>query len=48
MKIFLSSINIVMILGTHNVFSFKDHKPTPVFAKYLMPGDVLVGGDGKV
>ena len=33
---------------THNVFYYKDGKPTPTFAKNLSPGNVLVGGSGEV
>ena len=36
------------LTGTHNVFFYQDDKPTPIFAKYLSPGNVLVGGSGKV
>ena len=34
--------------GSHNVFYYHNQTPTTIFAKYLVPGDVLVGGSGRV
>ena len=33
---------------SHNVFFYKKGQPTPTYAIKLKPGDVLVGGFGKV
>ena len=33
---------------SHNVFIYKDEKSIPTYANNLTPGDVLVGGSGKV
>ena len=33
---------------THIVFYYENSKPTPTYARNLSPGNVLVGGSGKV
>ena len=33
---------------SHNVFFYNKGQPTPTYAINLKPGDVLVGGSGKV
>ena len=38
----------LIMTGTHNVFYYKEDKPTPTYVKDLSPGNVLVGGSGKV
>merc|ERR1712242_194055 len=38
----------LIMTGTHNVFYYKEDKPTPTNVKGLSPGNVLVGGSGKV
>ena len=38
----------LIMTGTHNVFYYKEDKPTPTYVKDLSPGNVLVGGTGKV
>lgn len=38
------------LTGNHNVFYFQGTTPTAIYAKHLLPGDVMVGGlgEGKV
>ena len=38
----------LIMTGTHNVFYYKEDKPTPTYVKDLSPGNVLVGGIGQV
>ena len=38
----------LIMTGTHNVFYYKEDKPTPTYVKNLRPGNVLVGESGKV
>ena len=40
---------VLVLTDTHIVFMYEhDAKPTPIFAKNLKPGNVLVGGLGEV
>ena len=40
---------VLVLTDTHIVFMYEhDDKPTPIFAKNLKPGNVLVGGLGEV
>ena len=38
----------LIMTDTHNVFYYKEDKPTPTYVKNLRSGNVLVGGSGKV
>ena len=38
----------LIMSDTHIVFSYEEDKPTPTYVKDLSPGNVLVGGTGKV
>ena len=38
----------LIMSATHIVFSYEEDKPTPTYVKDLSPGNVLVGGTGKV
>ena len=38
----------LIMSATHIVFSYEEDKPTPTYVKDLSPGNVLVGGSGKV
>ena len=38
----------LIMTETHNVFYYKNGKPSPTFAMNLGPGSVLVGGSGEV
>ena len=38
----------LIMTDTHNVFYYKEGKPTPTFVEDLSPGNVLVGGIGQV
>ena len=38
----------LIMTDSHNVFYYKEDKPTPTYVKNLRPGNVLVGESGKV
>ena len=38
----------ITLTGSHNVFYFKDGKPTPTYAENLRPGNLIVSGSGMV
>ena len=38
----------LILTESHNVFFYKNGKSTPTYASNLIPGDLLVGGSGKV
>ena len=38
----------LIMTDNHNVFSYEEDKPTSTYVKDLSPGNVLVGGAGKV
>ena len=38
----------LIMTETHNVFYYKDGKPSSTFGMNLSPGSVLVGGSGEV
>ena len=48
LEISTETVDVLTLTGSHNVFQYKDGIATPIYAKNLRPGNVLVAESGEV